>query len=307
MGGSDDRPARALCFANPNARAVQNMAGRFVSALEERGVAVEMQNTSSQEDALQRIRDAGTADAILVAGGDGTISGLLPALLEREEPVGILPLGTANDFARGLGLAQDPAAAADAIAGGYCRQVDVGRINDRPFLNVASLGISVEIADLHEDGIKKTLGRFAYPMRWAEAWRRHRPPTVSVTVDGTERRARVSLLAVGCGRYYGGGMVVEETARPDDGSLRLYYIEPRPLSDWFYLVPNLLRGRQRQHAGVFSASAREIEIRAGRKKGLGINVDGEVCERTPARINIEPGRLRVLAPAPDSEPKKTIL
>ncbi|MEC9266910.1 MAG: lipid kinase [Pseudomonadota bacterium] len=284
----------AACFVNAKARAAEARASEFIAAVEARGIAVSLHKTGSLEEALQAIRDLPETDAILVGGGDGTLSGMLPALLDRKEPLGVLPLGTANDFARALSIPVDPEQAADIVAAGHVRKVDIGRMNDRPFLNVASLGISVEVADLHEDGVKKVLGRFAYPMRWVEAWRRHRPLRLKLTIDGDRRRVVCSLLGVGCGRHYGGGLTLDEEARPDDGTLRLYYLAARRTTDWFRLLPSLWRGTLRQHGEAFTATAREIEIRASRPKK--INVDGDIVGQTPARVTVLPGRLSVLAP-----------
>ncbi|MDW3204959.1 MAG: lipid kinase [Alphaproteobacteria bacterium] len=285
---------RAACFVNAKARSAEARASEFIAAVEARGISVELHKTGSQEEALRTVRDLPETDAILVGGGDGTLSGMLPALLERPEPLGVLPLGTANDFARALSIPQDPDQAAEIVAKGHVREVDIGLLNDRPFLNVASLGISVEVADLHEDGAKKLLGRFAYPMRWMEAWRRHRPLRLQLTIGDEERRVVCSLLGVGCGRHYGGGLTLDEEARPDDGNLRLYYLAARRTTDWFRLLPSLWRGTLRQHGEAFTATAREIEIRSRKPKK--INVDGDIVERTPARVSVMPGRLKVLAP-----------
>lgn len=285
---------RAACFVNAKARAAETRASEFIAAVEARGISVELHKTASLEEALQTIRDLPETDTILVGGGDGTLSGMLPALLDRSEPLGVLPLGTANDFARALGIPQNPEQAADIVANGHVRNVDIGVLNDRPFLNVASLGISVEVADLHEDGAKKLLGRFAYPMRWMEAWRRHRRLRLHLSIDGEDRRVVCSLLGVGCGRHYGGGLTLDEEARPDDGKLRLYYIAARRASDWFRLLPSLWRGTLGQHGEAFTATAQEIDIRSRRSKK--INVDGDIVARTPARVTVMPGRLKVLAP-----------
>ncbi len=229
-------PSRADCFINPNARAAQEMAEAFIEALEQAGIDVTTHWMKSCEQALDEISKLPETDAILVGGGDGTISGLLPALLERRETIGILPLGTANDFARGVGIPTTPQAAAKIISEGHRLAVDTGLIADRPFLNVASLGISVEIASLHEDRAKKLLGRFAYPIRWVQAWQKHRPLRLKITTDGKSRRARCSLLAVGCGRHYGGGLTLDEQAQLNDGLLRLYYVAPRNALHWLWLI-----------------------------------------------------------------------
>ena len=255
-------PTKVDCFINPNARAAQEMAETFIEALEQAGIDVTVHWMSSCEQALDDIANLPETDAILVGGGDGTVSGLLPALLERRETIGILPLGTANDFARGAGIPTTPQAAAKVISEGHRLSVDTGLVADRPFLNVASLGISVEIASLHEDRAKKLLGRFAYPIRWAEAWHKHRPLKLKISTDGKSRRARCSLLAVGCGRHYG-----------------------------------LWRGTLKDGDGAHTGTARKVTIETASGRAKKVNVDGEIVAHTPINITIRPQSLTIFAPA----------
>ncbi|NMM42996.1 YegS/Rv2252/BmrU family lipid kinase [Rhodospirillaceae bacterium KN72] len=289
-------PQRAVCFVNPNARAARDQTDAFVAALEGHGVSVTLKRTKSREEALDLIDALPETDAILVGGGDGTISGLLPSLLKRPEPIGILPLGTANDFARNLSIPADPQAAAAVIAGGHRVAVDTGVVGDRPFLNVVSLGISVEIASMHEDGAKKLLGRFAYPIRWSEAWRRHRPLKLEIDVDGEKRRTRCSLLGVGCGRHYGGGLTLDEQAKLNDGFLHLYYVTPKHALHWVRFLPGLWRGTLRRTEGAFTAQGREVSITVLSGKRKKVNVDGEIVAKTPIKVSVRPRSLTVFAP-----------
>lgn len=294
-------PTRVDCFINPNARAAQEMAEAFIEALEQAGIDVTTHWMKSCEQALDDISKLPETDAILVGGGDGTISGLLPALLERRETIGILPLGTANDFARGVGIPTTPQAAAKIISEGHRLAVDTGLIADRPFLNVASLGISVEIASLHEDRAKKLLGRFAYPIRWVQAWQKHRPLRLKITTDGKSRRARCSLLAVGCGRHYGGGLTLDEQAQLNDGLLRLYYVAPRNALHWLWFLPGLWRGTLKEGDGAHTGTAQEVTIETASRRAKKVNVDGEIVAQTPISISIRPQSLTIFAPSTQAD------
>lgn len=277
------------------------MADAFVEALEAAGVDVTIHWMESCEQGLDAITNLSETDAILIGGGDGTISGLLPALLKRREIIGILPLGTANDFARGIGIPPTPQAAAKVITEGHSLAVDTGLIQDRPFLNVASLGISVEIANLHEDSTKKLLGRFAYPIRWVKAWQKHRPLKLKVTLDGETRRVRCSLLAVGCGRHYGGGMTLDENAQLNDGKLRLYYVAPRHALHWLWFLPGLWRGTLRDGADAHTDSAKDVVIETMSSQSKSVNVDGEIVAKTPVTVSIRPQSLTVFAPTDQAD------
>ena len=103
-----------------------------------------------------------TADIIVVCGGDGSISSAAPAVIESGLPLGIIPAGTANDLARTLSIPLDFAAAADVIVEGHSRRIDVGTVNGHAFFNVASIGISSELAQKLDPAIKKRFGRLGY-------------------------------------------------------------------------------------------------------------------------------------------------
>lgn len=286
---------RALCLVNPNAKSGSADLAEAFAALAAGGIAAEPLQTSSLEDARQRLEaEAGAADLVIVGGGDGTISDLAAELLAANKPVGLLPLGTANDLARSLAIPTDLAAAAEIILAGHSAGIDVGTVNDRPFLNVASLGLSVDVARFHKGARKRWLGVLAYPLSWWDAWRARRPFAARLTIDGAERRVRCAQFAIGSGRHYGGGLTLDETASHFDGLLHGYYVRPLGLGGWLRLLPALFLGRLRRQPEVVTFEARELELTTRRR--LAINVDGELAAHTPARFAIRPGALRIFLP-----------
>ncbi len=154
---------RLLVVVNLHASRAAESLGRRLTRLAAGGFDLDLRATDSGHSLKSLIRaEAGAADAIVVAGGDGTVNGAIPALIEAAKPVGILPFGTANDLALTLGIPADPLAAAGVIAEGRTRRIDVGRVNDAYFLNVASIGLSVEIAERQDEELKKQWGIFSY-------------------------------------------------------------------------------------------------------------------------------------------------
>ncbi len=270
-------------------------ATRFVRALERRGHEIDVIEPTSVADGLAAVRkhDKGAA-RIVIGGGDGTISGLLPALIDLGKPFGILPLGTANDFARSLGIPTMPAGAAEALTSGRARKVDIGFFGKRPFLNVAHLGLGANVAKAHKGIAKKLLGVAAYPFRFAEAYQKTRPMRVRIVADGKEHEVVCVELAVGPGKFYGSGLRLAHNATLRDGVLRLRAIAPRDAAGWAKLYPALVSGRFRGTDGTLSLEAKTFRIAPPGKRIA--NVDGEIDGRFPATVTVRPGAIRVLVP-----------
>ena len=291
---------RALCLVNPKARSGEAGAAKLEELLTAAGIAAEVVPTGSPKEAEATLRQrAGEFDLIVIGGGDGTISGLAAAVVESGKPLGIVPLGTANDLARSLAIPTELEAAAQVIVEGRTAAIDVGRLEtaagERRFLNVASLGLAVNVARFHKGPRKKLLGILAYPLSWGDGWRASRPLRVILTLDGVARPARVLQLAIGCGRYYGGGLTMDEEATHFDGLLRLYYLKPVSVLSLLALLPALWRGRLKRSRDAVTWSGRTVEVAAARP--LQIDVDGELGFATPARFTVEAAGLPVFLPA----------
>jgi YegS/Rv2252/BmrU family lipid kinase len=290
---------RALCLVNPKAKSGEAAAERLEQLLSAAGLQPRVLLSASPEEALAALqREAAQHDLVVLGGGDGTLSALAGAVLESGRPLGIVPLGTANDLARSLDIPTELELAVAVIAAGRSAPIDVGLIETaegrRRFLNVASLGLAVEVARHHRGARKRLLGVLAYPLSWWDAWRARRPLRLVLTLDGATRRVRCLQLAIGCGRHYGGGMTVDEQASHFDGLLRLYYLRPVPLLALLWLLPALRFGRLKQHRQAVTWSGRRVEV-AGRRP-LPIDVDGDLALSTPARFSVEPAALQVFLP-----------
>jgi diacylglycerol kinase family enzyme len=215
------------------------------------------------------------ADALGVAGGDGSLAPVAKAALERGLPFVCVPFGTRNHFARDLGLDRDDAIAAlDAYEGGRERMIDIARVNERPFLNNVSLGMYARL--VHQRERHRRRRRALARVRALAIAARHYRSTRGVTVDGEPMRARVILISNNA--YALDLLSLGERARLDEGCLYLYAVRGIMRSRW-----TERRGRHfrvNATAGFLSAA-----------------VDGEP-ERleTPLEFRIEPRALRVLVP-----------
>lgn len=284
-------PRRALLIRNGGKGAdwVAGVRARLAAA----GIETEDRPTESCEDACAAIADT-DCDLVVVAGGDGTLNGVAGALLDAGKPVGVLPLGTANDLARTLGLPFEPQAAAEVIAAGRTRRIDVGLANDRPFFNVASLGLAAKLAQSLGEGAKHRFGRFSYVLAAIRVLAGARTFRTAIAADGEAVRTRSYQIAVGNGRYYGGGAAVADDAQIDSGRLTLYSLEPGSLWKVVLLAPLFRRGRHVRWREVRTASARTVEIRT--PAPMPVNLDGELATETPLTLTVRPKALEVFAP-----------
>jgi diacylglycerol kinase (ATP) len=291
---SPGAPRRALLIVNPKARnGGLDLAG-IKDALGRGGIATV--EPPEKADCADLIRAASDVDLVVLGGGDGTLNAAAQALAERKLPFGILPLGTANDLARSLGLPLDPVAAAEVIATEPARPIDLGCVNGHYFFNVASVGFSADLAGELTADLKRHWGTVGYAVAAVRLLRRSRPFTVYIEHDGQIETVRTIQVSVGNGRHYGGGMTVEENATVDDGLLNFYSLE---VAHWWRLVallPALRRGTQGQAADVRAFKTTEVVLRT--KKPRPVNTDGELTTYTPAHVKVVPQAVRVHAPEP---------
>jgi YegS/Rv2252/BmrU family lipid kinase len=234
------------------------------------------------------------ADLVIIGGGDGTLNAAAEALVEADLPLGILPLGTANDLARTLAIPTDPVAAAGVIADGHSHRIDLGRVNGKHFFNVASLGLSVHVARQLGVEVKRRWGVLGYPLTLWRAIGAHRSFRAEIRCDGTWGRVRAIQISVGNGRHYGGGMTIAADAAIDDGMLDLVVVAPQGALELMMNLPAFRWGWHQRAPRLRHSRCREVEIRTVRS--LPINTDGEVTTRTPATFVVAPRAIAVYVP-----------
>ena len=237
-------------------------------------------------------------DLVILGGGDGTVSGLVDLLVGQDVILGILPLGTANSFARTLGLPLDVDGAIDVLANGVPKRIDLGMIDGDYFANCAAMGLSPQIAETVPHNLKKVLGRIGY-LGWAGLqYLRFRPFILTVD-DGTEeKRMRVVEVRISNGPYHGGTWLVDE-AKIDSGQIVVQAVTGRYrrtlLKNWF---ANIL-GLSARHHDTITFSGRNLKIDT--RPNLPISIDGEVLAHTPVHARIAPGAIRVMVPRDSDE------
>ncbi|MBM3469762.1 MAG: diacylglycerol kinase family lipid kinase [Armatimonadetes bacterium] len=242
---------------------------------------------------------AATSDAevILAVGGDGTAHEVANGLLRRSRrPVmGVLPVGTGNDFARALGLPRDPAAAAGMLLTARPKLIDVGVVNDRCFLTVAGAGFDGEVAGQVNAWPKVLGGTAMYVLGILKMLVTYRPVEVGIVIDGVADRERLFLIAVGNTAWNAGGMWMVPPARPDDGILHVVIAGPLSRIETLGVLPRVYSGRHLLHPKIRQAQGREIIVTSSTP--LRVQADGETIGTLPATFRVHPGALEVLIPA----------
>lgn len=252
--------------------------------------------TTRSRDHLTQIllRHGHDADRIVIGGGDGTISEALPCLLDLGKPLAVLPLGTANDFARSLGLPRDSFAAARIALDGPTHKVDVGLVNGRPFINVASVGLAAQVSQVQSKELKRIWRLFSYAIGLLRAVIHSRPFRVDLTIDQHWTWTGLAYqVSVANGRYHGGGLRVAEHAAIDDGKLNVYFVLPGKVWQLVAAIIHLKFGLTKPEI-LQQKSGRHVTIRTRRPRP--VNADGEIGTATPADITLRPKALSVIVP-----------
>ena len=238
-------------------------------------------------------------DCVIVGGGDGTLNAVVDSLVETNLPLGILPLGTANDLARTLNIPANIKDACDVIANGQLRSIDLGQVNGKYFFNVASIGLSVDITNKLSHCLKRRWGVFAYGITALQVIGSTRRFPATVKVDQKLIPLKTIQIAIGNGKYYGGGMAIADDAKIDDQRLDLYSIELKHWWQIFPLIWHLPRGEQDRLKWVKTLEGKEIEIHT--RKSYDINTDGEITTITPAKFKVIPHALKVFVPSSEKK------
>lgn len=286
---------RALLLVNRHARQGQNGLSKAIDQLQTLGLQLmeeSIEDPQHLSDVIRRYQHQ--VDLVIVGGGDGTLNAAVDGLVDTQLPLGILPLGTANDLARTLGIPTSLSDACEIIAKGQVHRIDLGWVNGKHFFNVASMGLSVQITERLTKEVKRRWGVLAYAVTALQAIWQARPFRAEIRINGESIPVKTIQIAVGNGRYYGGGMAVVHDATIDDQRLDLYSLEVRHWWQIIALLPAIRGGRYINSRDVRTLHGQEIEVYTRRPRP--INTDGEITTYTPAHFRVIPYALSVLVP-----------
>lgn len=295
MMTSQQEPVTALLLINEKARKGDCAREEVLAQLMAQGLRVMVPSAELSMTYSELIEHyADRVDMVIVGGGDGSLNAAAPGLVATGLPLGVLPLGTANDFARTLDIPFDLKSAISVIVAGHRRAVDLGKVNGHLFFNVSSIGFSAVLARELTAESKKRWGTLGYALAACKLLRQSRPFRAEIVHEGAVERVRTVQISVGNGRFYGGGMTVEQRAAPDDGLLDVYSLEVTHWWQMIALIPFLRRGTQGRWRQVRAFSTTELILNTRRPHD--INADGELIGRTPAHFTIKQKAIEVFAP-----------
>lgn len=287
---------KVLLIVNPNARQGQKNFVQATQCLKELGFNVIEKMLDNTQSASEIIRQyCHQVDIIVVGGGDGTLNAVLDGLVSSGLPLGILPMGTANDLARTLGIPHSIPKACQIIAENHVRDIDLGWVNGKYFLTVACLGLSVGVTRKVTEQSKRQWGMLAYAITFLHLLWHFRPFTVKIRTKNQYVSIKSIQIVVGNGRYYAGGMTVSQDAAIDDQRLDLYSLDVLHWWDIFMLLPAIRQGNFATRYNVHTLSAPEIEIHTSKRPYL-IDADGELVSQTTGHFRVIPHAISVFCP-----------
>jgi diacylglycerol kinase (ATP) len=247
----------------------------MVSWVRDRGHLVELAITYDAGDAAAFAADAADrgVDVVVAVGGDGTLNEVVNGLDGRDTPLGVVPLGTANDFARQIGVPADADHAMDVVLLKEPLRMDTASLNGRRFVNVSSGGVGAEATAETPTQAKATLGALAYAITGVRKIAGFAPYRGRFWGDDFDLNGEFLLFGVGNGRATGAGTLITPRASVTDGLIDVCVVEAMPRREFGRLLLKFKRGQQIGQPGVHYARVRSLRIET--EAPLSVNVDGE--------------------------------
>jgi lipid kinase YegS len=281
-----------------NGKAAGNDAFR-TAIVQQRGAGhrIKVRMTKKEGDARRFAAEAGDADLLIAAGGDGTLNEVVHGLMDLSKAarpaLGIVPLGTANDFANGCGIPPDSEKALALCLEGHAVPIDVGKANEHWFLNAASVGFGAAVTATTPPELKRLLGPAAYTVMGAILAMNVHHYRGSLTLPDREITGSGPVAIVGNGRQTGGGVQVTPRARIDDGLLDVLVVRQIPA------IALLTAARELQELspdGEYISYWQTPWAEVYPEEAIPVNLDGEPVRFSNVRYEAVPGAIRLVVP-----------
>lgn len=239
-------------------------------------------------------------DIILVSGGDGTINECINGLADKllDIPMGILPLGTANDFASSIGISQDIKEALDCIQQGNPQYVDIGKVNNRYFVNVCNMGLFSSVSHVIDLELKKNFGKLAYYVKGFEELQNYKLMDLTITTESKSLQNKYLLVLIFNGTSAGGFKNLAKYASVNDGLFDTVAIKDIPLAEIPRLFLKILQGEHFDDPNVDYIKSKQLIINCSNdsEKDFVTDIDGEEGPDFPLIVDNISNRFRIFIP-----------
>ncbi|MEF9934021.1 MAG: YegS/Rv2252/BmrU family lipid kinase [Clostridium sp.] len=273
----------------------KNNLDSIINILQTGGHRVTLYRTDSISGIYEEISRSKDYDSIVVSGGDGTISHTINAMVRNnlDIPLGVIPAGTANDFSHHLGLNKNYQYCASVIARGKVKEVDLGVINDKYFINVAAAGLLTDVSQKIDIHMKNTLGKLAYYIKGIEQLPNFRPIPVKICCDGDLYEEKIYFFVILNGST-AGGFKLAPGALENDGKLNLIALKACNIVEFFNVFIQILRGEHTNSNSILYLEGSKFLIEC--TEDLEADVDGEIGPNFPLNVSVLHKKIKVFAP-----------
>ena len=291
---------RARLIYNPTAgkEAVKRELPFILETLEKAGYETSAHATTGEGDATEEARRAVERkhELVVVAGGDGTINEVINGIAEQEyrPKLGIIPAGTTNDFARALHIPRDIKKAVEIIAADQSMHLDIGKVNEQYFINIAGGGRLTELTYDVPIKLKTVLGQLAYYIKGIAMLPSLKPSRARIEYDGEIIEEDIMLFLVSNSNSVGGFEKLAPDAKLNDGYFDLLILKKVNLAEFIHIASLALRGAHLNSDDVFYARAKNIKVTPSEK--MQINIDGEYGGLLPGEFSNLKQHVEIIVP-----------
>ncbi len=293
---------KALIILNPSSgkNRAKEYEGQIVQILKQEYDQVQVEYTKGAGDGTKL---AGMAcdenyDLVVSMGGDGTVNEVINglALKESRPPYGIIPLGTVNDLSKALNISQDPEEAMKMMLTGTMKAIDIGKVNDHYFGNVAAVGRVPEAIHEVSGEEKSRLGPLAYYIKGVQRILEKETFSVRLSFDEVEWEGEIAAIIMGLTKSLGVFKKVFPKAEVDDGLLHVMILRDFSLIETLKMTPNLLTENLEDSENIIYMTVKKIRVEAMGEKEYTSDIDGDEGPDLPLDVEVLPKFLRVLVP-----------
>ncbi len=266
-----------------------------LAVFDEHNITYDVEFTKSNDCATRITKDyINQVDFFTIFGGDGTIKEVVAGIMEKPKPIGIIPFGTVNVLALDLGIPFDPIGAATTIVYGIKKNIDIGLINQQPFILMASIGIDAEAVHNLNLNVKRILGKIAYVISAIKSLFIYRPQRLTVKLLDRQIVDNGYIAIISNSRFYAGKFTIDDTTMIDDGLLNVFLFKKNSLLQTFKLFMGVLTKTHMEMKDISFYKSSKILIFS--KKKVKVQVDGDIACYPPLDISIKPAFLEVFIP-----------